>query len=170
VDVSGPQPRPGARWSLFDDADREDDWRIGGRQILAVHHATGRLWVLVHQGPPDTHKEGGSELWSYDLATRERVDRIALRTPGLTYLGVPLEFGQGWIWPFDRLYDWLVGLADLGVGNVAVTQGEEPLLVTGSEFSGSLALYDATTGRFLRRTATGNTTNLFLQVPWQGAP
>jgi len=167
VDVSGAAPEPAAPWSLFDAADREARWRIGGRQILAVHHATGRLYVLVHQGPPDTHKQGGSELWVYDLEARERVDRIALRTPGLTYLGVSLEFGQGWIWPFNRLYDWLVGLADLGTGSVAVTQDDAPLLVTGSEFSGSLAVHDARSGDFLRRVTTGNMTNLFLQVPWQ---
>jgi hypothetical protein len=122
----------------------------------------------MHQGPPDSHKEGGTEAWVYDLATRERVRRIELRNPGLTYLGVPMEFGQDWIWPFNRLYDWVLSFVPLGTSCITVTQDDEPLLVTGSEFSGSLALYDARTGEFLRRTATGNMTTLGLSAPYGG--
>jgi len=167
VDVSGVEPRFGATWSLLSKADRKRSWRIGGSQHLAVHQKTGRLYALVHQGGPDTHKEPGTELWVYDLAKLERVQRIELRSPGFTYLGVPLEFGQSWIWPFNRLYDGLLALApNLGIGNVVVTQDDEPLLVTGSNFSGSLAVYDALTGKFLRRVRSGNMTTLVLQAPW----
>jgi len=168
VDVSGPAPVFAEPWSLTDEAEREDGWRIGGRQLLAVHRPTGRLYALMHQGPPDTHKEGGTEVWVYDLATRERADTIALRNPGLTYLGVPMAFGQGWIWPFRRLYDWILSFVPLGTSCIAVTQDDEPLLVAGSEFSGSLALYDARSGEFLRRTATGNMTTLVIDAPYGG--
>jgi methylamine dehydrogenase heavy chain len=168
VDVSGPVPAFREPWSLVSDAERDEDWRIGGRQLLAVHRTTGRLYALMHQGPPDSHKEGGSEAWVYDLETRERVQRIALRNPGLTYLGVPMEFGQDWIWPFNRLYDWVLSAVPLGTSCIAVTQDDAPLLVTGSEFSGSLALYDARSGEFLRRTATGNMTTLALSAPYGG--
>lgn len=168
VDVSGGLPAFRAPWSLFDEAAREASWRIGGRQLLAVHRPSGRLYALVHQGGPDGHKDAGSEAWVYDLERRERVQRIALRNPGLTYLGVPMAFGEDWIWPFNRLYDWLLSLAPLGVASLVVTQGDAPILVTGSEFSGSLALYDAESGDFLRRIATGNMTNLILQAPYGG--
>jgi methylamine dehydrogenase heavy chain len=168
VDVSGAEIAFDEKWSLLDDADRADGWRIGGQQHLAVHGATGRLYSLVHQGGPDTHKQGGSELWIYDLATRARVQRLALRSPGFTYLGQPIGFD--WPWPLSRIPDWLVGrVPELGVGAIEVTQDARPLLVTGGNFSGALAVYDALSGEFLRRVAPGNVTTLVLQSPWTGA-
>ena len=168
VDLSGPSPRFGERWSLLDSTDRKEGWRIGGQQHLALHGPTGRLYSLVHQGGTDTHKQAGTELWVYDIEARQRVQRITLRSPGFTYLGVPI--GLDWPWPFSRIQDWLVRyLPDLGVGSVAVTQDDRPLLVTGSNFSGSLAIYDGLSGEFLRRVAPGNMTTLGLQTPWTGA-
>ena len=85
VDVSGSELVFGEPWSLLTDADRREDWRIGGAQHLAVHEGSGRLFSLVHQGGVDTHKQAGSELWVYDLAAREpdsstsRFDRTAQR-------------------------------------------------------------------------------------------
>ena len=70
VDVAGETLRFGEPWPLFDDADRAARWRIGGGQLLAIHGPTGRLYGLMHQGGPDTHKEPGTEVWVYDLATR----------------------------------------------------------------------------------------------------
>jgi methylamine dehydrogenase heavy chain len=163
VDVSGEEPRFGEPWSLLDDADRADSWRIGGSQHLAVHVASRRLYSLVHQGGPDTHKEAGSELWVYDLATRARVDRIELRNPGLSFLGEPIEPGGGWLWGW--LLDTFLGA---GIDTIAVTQDAEPLLVTGSGFSGGLALYDARSGEFLRRVYSGNLTTVALQAPFSG--
>ncbi len=170
LDVSGPSLGVRESWSLLSDADRAESWRVGGPQHLAAHAGSGRLFSLVHQGGEDTHKEPGRELWVYDLATRERIQRIELVSPGLTYLGVSMEFGQDWIWPFNRLYDWILAAADMGVGSIAVTQDERPLLVTGSNFSGSLALYDASTGEYLRRVAVGNMTTAVLQAPFAGTP
>lgn len=172
VDVSGEEPKFGEVWSLLDDRARADSWRIGGAQHLALHAASGRLFSLVHQGGQDTHKDPGSELWVYDLDSRQRTGRIELRNPGLTFLGVPLEFGTDWIWPFNGLYELLLDIlaSDLGIGQVAVTQGDAPLLVTGSNFTGSMAVYDAVTGEFLRRVISGNMTNGALQVPWGGEP
>jgi len=167
VDVSGAEPRFAEPWDLLAAEDRAEGWRIGGQQHLAVHAATGRLYSLVHQGPPDTHKDPGSELWVYDLAQRRRVDRIALRSPGLTYLGAPIDPGPRLFWPLGRLFEMVLSLAGIGVTGVAVTQDERPLLVTGSSFSGSLGIYDALSGEFLHRVAPGNMTTLVLQVPWE---
>jgi methylamine dehydrogenase heavy chain len=168
VDVSGATPRFGERWSLLGSADRAEGWRIGGQQHLALHGPTGRLYSLVHQGGPDTHKDPGTELWVHDVATRQRVQRITLRSPGFTYLGVPI--GHDWPWPLSRIQDWLIAVVpELGIGSVAVTQDDRPLLVTGSNFSGSLAVYDGLSGEFLRRVAPGNMTTLGLQTPWTGA-
>ncbi len=169
VDVSGETPRALERWSLLDAQDREQSWRIGGNQHLAVHEDSGRLYSLVHQGGVDSHKDPGKELWVYDLAERRRVQRIVLENPGFTYLGSSLAFGADWVWPFNRLYDWLLAVLPFpGVGIVTVTQDAQPLLVTGSEFSGSLAVYDALSGAFLRRVLVGNATSQVLQAPWRG--
>jgi methylamine dehydrogenase heavy chain len=168
VDLSGETPSFGERWSLLDTADRAEGWRIGGQQHLALHGPTGRLYSLVHQGGPDTHKDAGTELWIYDVESRRRLQRITLRSPGFTYLGVPI--GDDLPWPLSRIPDWLTAwVPELGIGSVAVTQDDRPLLVTGSNFSGSLAVYDGLSGEFLRRVAPGNMTTLAIQTPWTGA-
>lgn len=166
--LSTPEPRFPQPWSLLDERDREGSWRIGGAQHLAIHEASGRLYSLVHQGDRDTHKDAGTELWVYDLESHERLQRIELKSPGFTFMGISMEFGQGWIWPFNRLYDWLADatVSRVGVGEIAVTQDEAPLLVTGANFTGSLAIYDALSGEFRKRVVTGNMTTLILQAPW----
>ena len=165
VDVSGAELEFPAAWSLLSDADREASWRIGGTRHLAVHADTGRLYALVHRGGVDTHKDPGTEVWVYDLGTRERVQRIVLTSPGVTFMGVPIELGEGWIWPFDRLAGWALSQIPLGIDEIAVTQDEQPLLVTVSAASGGLGLYDARSGAFTRRVYSGNLANLGLVVP-----
>lgn len=168
IDVSGEVLRAEEVWSLFDDEDRRSSWRIGGSQHLAVHEASGRLFSLVHRGGADTHKEPGTELWVYDLETRTRIQRIQLHHPGFSYLGETLEFGQSWVWPFHRISGWLLDhvVPSPGLSQVQVTQDDEPLLITASLFSGSLAVYDGLTGRFLRRLSSGNFTAHSIQAPW----
>jgi methylamine dehydrogenase heavy chain len=168
VDVSGEAPRFGQTWSLLDDADRAASWRIGGSQHLALHAATGRLYSLVHQGGPDTHKEAGTEVWVYELAARRREARIRLRSTGITYLGVPIEPGRGWPWPFAGLAGRLVdfALAGLGAESLAVTQDDAPLLAAASAYSGAVAVYDARSGELLRRVYPGNSTVFALQTPF----
>ncbi|MEE8580963.1 MAG: amine dehydrogenase large subunit [Myxococcota bacterium] len=168
VDVSGGEPRFGEPWSLLDERDRERSWRVGGRQHLAVHEASGRLYSLVHKGGVDTHKHPGSELWVYELDSRTRIQRIELRHPGFSFLSESIEFGKSWVWPFNRLSDWMLDhvIPNPGLDLVVVTQDDAPLLVTGSTMGGSLAVYDALSGEFLRRVAAGNLTTQLLQSPW----
>lgn len=73
--------KAGTRWSLANAAERKDKWRPGGMQHLAVHAATRRLFSLMHQGGPDSHKDPGSEIWVYDIAGKRRTQRIALKDP-----------------------------------------------------------------------------------------
>jgi len=167
VDVSGPELRFAEPWDLVAAEDLAEGWRIGGGQHLALHQGTGRLYSLVHQGAPDTPKQPGTELWVYDLAKRERVQRIELRSPGLSYLGVAIDPGPRLFWPFGRIWELVLSRVGLGIEDVAVTQDEHPLLVTASKFSGSVAVTDALSGEFLRRVAPGNLANIALQVPWE---
>lgn len=170
VDVSGEQIRPLETWSLLSDADRAESWQIGGTQHLAIHEQSGRLYSLVHQGAPHTQKEPGTELWVYDLARRERVQRMALYNPGISILSERIEFGRDWPGPLSGLWDWMLDhvVPNPGIGQIAVTPDPEPLLVTGSQIGGSVGVYDALSGKLLRRVSSGNLTTHTLQAPWGG--
>lgn len=74
---AGVAPLP--TWSLFTPQELAQRWRTGGLQHLAVHGASGRLFAIVHQGGPETHKEPGEQVWVYDLASRKRVQTITTR-------------------------------------------------------------------------------------------
>lgn len=78
VDTSGEAPVLRTTWPLFTDTERGEDWRIGGGQHLAVHTDTGRLYAVVHQGGPDTHKDPGLDVFVYDLATGKRDSQVKL--------------------------------------------------------------------------------------------
>ncbi|HIF92891.1 MAG TPA: amine dehydrogenase [Myxococcales bacterium] len=154
VDFSGPEPRFESVWSLLSVEDQERSWRIGGLQHLALHAASGRLYSLVHKGGADTHKQAGEEVWVYDLEARERVERIELHNPSFTFMGYPLPIGSDWL--NDFLLDHIV--PTIGIDQIAVTQGDDPLLLTGAKYTGALCVYDARSGVLLRRIFTGNST------------
>jgi methylamine dehydrogenase heavy chain len=167
VDFAGDEPVFEEPWSLLDEADRADGWRIGGFQHLAVHERTGRLYSLMHQGGPDTHKQSGTEVWVYELATHRRVQRIALQHLGFTYLGYPIDPGDAsWAWIFHWAMNRLMrAVPDLGIDAIAVTQDDQPRLLTVGAFSGGLVNYDALSGEFLSRIFTGNITSGVLRAP-----
>jgi methylamine dehydrogenase heavy chain len=166
VDVSADEVRFPEPWPLVPD-ETPPTWRVGGAQHLAVHEDTQRLYALMHEGGPDTHKDPGSEVWVYDLGSRERLQRIELQSVGLTIMGEAVEFGRDWIWPFRYLYDGLLRvLPGPGVVAIQVTQGPDPLLVTSSLTVGSLAVYDALSGELRRRVLTGNLTVGGLHAPF----
>jgi methylamine dehydrogenase heavy chain len=66
-------------WPLFTPQELAQHWRTGGLQHLAVHGGSGRLFAIVHQGGPETHKDLGEQIWVYDLASRRRVQTITTR-------------------------------------------------------------------------------------------
>jgi methylamine dehydrogenase heavy chain len=171
IRVGGETIEWGEPWRLFDEADTADSWRVGGVQPLAVHTPSHRLYVLVHQGGPGSHKAPGSEVWVYDLEGHRRLQKIELRSPGITYLGEPLAFGHDWIWPFNHLDSVVLDSLPPRVAQISVTRdAERPLLVTSSEFGGSLGIYDARSGEWLRRVSAGGLTTQVLQTPWEGPP
>jgi methylamine dehydrogenase heavy chain len=99
----------GERWSLFDAADRSANWRVGGLGFAAVHEASGRLYVIVHQGGIDTHKHPGEQVWVYDLDSRKRVQTIALAAPASTIAvsrdAAPLLYTTDLATPAIMVYD-----------------------------------------------------------------
>jgi len=66
-------------WPLFTKEEQAQRWRTGGLQHLALHGVTGRLFAIVHQGGPETHKDLGDQVWVYDLGHRRRVQIISMR-------------------------------------------------------------------------------------------
>ena len=75
--AAGVQAQPS--WPLFTPQELSQHWRTGGLQHLAVHAGSGRLFAIVHQGGPETHKDLGAEIWVFDLASHKRVQTIAMR-------------------------------------------------------------------------------------------
>jgi len=142
VDVSGAEIRFGEPWSLFDDADRKASWRIGGNQHLAVHAPTGRLFALVHQGPPDSHKRSGRDVWVYDLASHKRVQQISLANPLAALVGERMGFAHG------GAASWLLSelLPNPGLDVIFVTQDDAPLLLATGVSPMPLLIHDARSG------------------------
>jgi methylamine dehydrogenase heavy chain len=66
-------------WSLLSATERAQNWRPGGLQQLAVHAGLNRLYAIMHQGPLETHKDPGREVWVYDLARKARIQKIAMK-------------------------------------------------------------------------------------------
>jgi methylamine dehydrogenase heavy chain len=66
-------------WRLFTAQELAQHWRTGGLQHLAVHAGSGRLFAIVHQGGPETHKDLGEQVWVYDLASHKHVQTIPTR-------------------------------------------------------------------------------------------
>lgn len=159
VDVSGDALRFGETWKLLGDADA--GWHVGGMQNLALHAPTGRLYALMNQATSGTHKEPGKEVWVFDLAKRERVQRIPLRSPVATLVAEQAKVAPG------GTADWLLHavLPNDGLERIAVTQDGAPLLFAASGFPSTLAVYDATTGDHLRDVKEIGIATSLLQLP-----
>jgi len=79
ADLSKDVPVLGKPWSILSDADKAENWRPGGWQLIATHRPTNRLFVLMHQGARWTHKTPGEEVWVFDATTGKRLSRIHLK-------------------------------------------------------------------------------------------
>ncbi|WP_175721505.1 amine dehydrogenase large subunit [Burkholderia anthina] len=75
ADFNGDKPVFGKSWSLVTDAERAEGWRPGGMQQTAVQAKQHRYYVLMHKGGDGSHKDPGTQVWVYDLKTKQRVAR-----------------------------------------------------------------------------------------------
>jgi len=165
VDVSGPEPRFGERWSLLDEAQRKEGWRIGGMQPFAVHGASGRLYALMHQGGVDTHKDPGTEVWVVDVAQHKRVQRIALRNPLASFVMEQIGAAPDGIAARGLGVALRLALPNPGVERIAVTQDAEPVLLAATSFPATLAVYDARSGKHLRDVKEPAIATMMLALP-----
>jgi methylamine dehydrogenase heavy chain len=116
ADFSGPEPVIHPPWSLVSPVEA-GHWRPGGEQLGAIQRRLGRLYVAMHRGAEGSHKQGGSEIWVFDMHTHSRIAR----------------------WPIAPLQ-----LAP--VVALQVSQDEAPLLFLAGD-NGGVAILDALTGR-----------------------
>ncbi len=68
-------------WSLVSDEEREEQWKPGGIWPVTLHEKSNKLYVLMHQGDIDTHKDAGKEVWVFDLDKKTKIQTIHLNTP-----------------------------------------------------------------------------------------
>ncbi len=105
ADFSASPARFGTPWPLLSARDVKEGWLPGGLQPFAVHQASHRLYVAMHQGGEGSHKEGGTEIWVYDLDSHQRLSRwpvvrqklLPMLTVSVTQDDNPLVFGSAGI-------------------------------------------------------------------------
>jgi methylamine dehydrogenase heavy chain len=165
VDVSGDTPVFGEPWSLFSDADRKEQWRVGGGQPLALQAKSGRLFVLVHQGGVDTHKQAGSEIWAYDVKRHERVLRFPVANGLASFLRGEMRLGHERL--RDRMVSWLLDhvLPNLGAEALLVTQDDQPILVVMAMVPPAVTIHDPMSGALLREVAEPGLSGSVLVAP-----
>jgi methylamine dehydrogenase heavy chain len=162
VDFSGEAPRFEKSWSLLGEADREAGWRVGGTQNFALHQASGRLFALVHEGGPGSHKEPGSQVWVYELASQRRVQEIPVANLVGAFFVHRIGLTSG-------IADWVAQhlIPNPGADSIAVTQDAEPRLLMAARTGGTLAVYDAQSGARLRYIDDVGLAPGLLQAPWR---
>jgi methylamine dehydrogenase heavy chain len=165
VDVGGPAITFGETWSLLGAAERTDEWRIGGAQHLAVHEATGRLYALMHQGGVDTHKDAGTEVWVYDLATKARTATFPIPNPLVSF--VRQSGGLDPESTLDGFAAWLLEavLPHTGADRILVTQGDAPVLLISASIPPTVTVHDAGTGAMVRDIAEVGIASSLLYAP-----
>ena len=113
VEFAEANSKPGKKWSLFTDVERADGWKTGGMQFNAIDANTGSLYVFVHKGGPDSHKEAGVQVWVYDLAKQTHTRTIELKTPAeslaLSRDEATLMYTTNQAVPGIEVYDALAG-------------------------------------------------------------
>lgn len=161
MDFGSGTPALAASWSLIDDAQRRDEWRPGGLQHVALHAPTSRLFVAMHQGGAGSHKQGGPEIWVFDLESEKLVDRF--EPPNLTaaFLAGVMQIEPGSF--VDTLMGWV--LPSEGVQALVVTQDDAPVLFVRNAMLGAVAVMDATSGETLRILSETGLTGPTLRVP-----
>jgi methylamine dehydrogenase heavy chain len=159
--AASPAPAVADAWPLFSDAERADGWRVGGRQHLAYHAASGRLYSLVHQGEADSHKEPGPELWVYDVAARAKLRAIEVPNLSASALRDLLELPRG------GALEWLLRAAvpNAGADAVVVTQDAAPVLALTNSDAPVIAVLDASTGELVREISEPGLAIGLLVVP-----
>jgi hypothetical protein len=114
----------------------------------------------MHRGGPDTHKEPGTEIWVYDVATHRRLQRIPVLNPLVSFIG--LQTGRS-----GSVGHWLLGkvLPNPGVERILVTQDAHPVLVASASIPPTVTIHDAMTGAVVREVSEPGLAGSLLFAP-----
>lgn len=115
IDFTGAAPAIKKPWSLVSAAEK-GHWRPGGTQMGAIQRRSNKLYVAMHEGGEGSHKDGGSEIWVFDMTSHRRIARWPLAAHKLAHV-----------------------LA------LQVSQDDAPLLFAATDHA-DLAVFDALTG------------------------
>ncbi|MEM1436739.1 MAG: amine dehydrogenase large subunit [Pseudomonadota bacterium] len=129
------------KWPLVTAAERAAGWMIAGMEHTTAHQASGRLYVLVQQGEPESFEGPGSAVWVFDTAAMEKSQEIAMDE-----MTMSIAVSQG---DQPRLYtlDLHIPLNSLATFWMALTDGEESIVPLLSQRAN---IYDAVSGAHLR--------------------
>jgi len=117
VDISGPVAKVGEPWNLVPEAERAGKWAPSGIGLIDKDDQ-GRFYIIMHPDAKDgSYQGGGPEVWVYDPAAKKRVQRIKLKSWGLS---------------------------------LAVSRGENPVLMVVNPADMSLEMYNTGNGEFIR--------------------
>lgn len=111
----GEKPQIGQPWSIQRAAGLSpattrvghETWRPCGSVLSAYHRASGRLFVLMHEGVHWDYAQPGSEVWVLDTKQQKLITRLELPTSAsslaITQDAEPILFaiGEGRIWVLD---------------------------------------------------------------------
>lgn len=161
VDFRDEAPAPKPPWPLFSTEELTDSWRVGGAQHLAFHRGSRRLYSVVHQGGPGSHKDAGPEIWVYDLPNKKKIDTFDAPNLIPAFLGPQAGFdATGTV---GKILAFV--LPNMGVHSIAVTQDSEPLLFVRHSDLGAVGVLDAQSGAQLREIDEAGISGVMLVVP-----
>lgn len=107
----------------------QPEWRPGGWQVISSD-AAGRLYVLMSpHGKEGSHKDGGTEVWVVDPASKARIMRIPLKGQTIA-VNVTREARPQLV---AARADGVIDIYDAGTGafvrTLGATVGANPILV-----------------------------------------
>ena len=146
VDFSGAVPVAAPVWSMLSEGSGDSTWRPGGLQLVALHAASERLFVVMHEGGPGTHKDPGPEVWSFDLASKKRIARIRPPALAAAFLGQTLGLDLDsfvatllrWVLPADTIH------------SITISQDNDPLLFMRNAEFGAVGVVNPDDGTSIR--------------------
>lgn len=84
IDLRKNKPKVLKQWSLTSDEERAQGWRPGGWQLLGADDS-GRMYILMNpKGFNGSHKDGGPEVWVFNVNKGKRIQRIKLNSWGIS--------------------------------------------------------------------------------------
>jgi len=146
VDFTNKTPKVSPPWSIHGEKAGPSEWRPGGLQLVAVHAASERLFVVMHKGGPGSHKDAGPEIWSFDLSQKKQIGRIEPPSLSATFLGGMLGISTDsfsftvlkWILPADTVH------------SIAISRDAAPVLFVRNAALGAIGVVDPDSGLPLR--------------------